>query len=189
VEAKTGNVKPSIKLPGAVHGFKIDEQAGKIYAVLTKESLIGVIDIATNEVTAKWPLTLSDAGSPIAQDVEHHLLFVGCPKTKPMVIAFDSKTGKEAESLAIPAGIDDIHFDVQRQRIYASCSDQALVVIERVDGKLQIVEKIATPKDSRTCLWAQGRLYLGVPKQDGKDGPEIRIYEPRPTNVARANAK
>src|SRR3974390_709209 len=48
LDARTGAVKAPINLPGAVHGFRIDKKAGKIYAVLTKPNLIAVIDIATH---------------------------------------------------------------------------------------------------------------------------------------------
>ena len=188
INAKTGEVNATINLPGAVHGFKIDKKAGKIYAVLTKASLIAVIDIAKREITDKFPLTLSDAGSPIAQDSENGLLFIGCPKQKPMVVVFDTKTGKEIGSVVIPAGVDDVHYDARRKRIYASCSDKALVVIEKVGEKFEVVASIETPKDSRTCAWSKGKLYVGVPKQDGKDGPEVRIYEARPVIDRSASA-
>ncbi len=187
LDAKTGARMTTIALPGAVHGFKIDKKAGKIYAVLTKQSLIAVIDVAKHEVTDTWPLTLSDAGSPIAHDSDNGLLFVGCPKAKPMMIVFDTKSGKEMASVAIPAGVDDIHFDSKRRRIYASCSAGALVVIERVGEKFEIVQTIETPKDSRTCAWSKGTLFLGVPKQDGNNGPEIRVFE-APEIAATANS-
>ena len=180
LDAKTGEIKFAFALPGSVHGFKIDKKAGKIYAVLTKASLIAVLDIAKHEITDKVPLTLSDAGSPVAQDADNGLLFVGCPKMKPMVVVFDTKRGKEIASVVIPAGIDDLHFDSKRNRLYASCSDSALVVIEKVGDKYEVVAKLETPKDSRTCVWSKGTLYLGVPKQEGKDGPEVRIFEARP---------
>lgn len=180
LDARTGEIKASIKLPGAMHGFKIDKQAGKIYAVLTKPSLVAVIDLAKHEVTDKFDLTVSAAGSPIAYDASNGLLFVGCPKKQPMVVVFDAKTGKELASVDIPAGIDDLHFDKQRNRLYASCSDSALVVIEKQNAKYEVVARLETPQDSRTCAWSSGKLYLGVPRQAGKDGPEVRIYEARP---------
>lgn len=180
LDAKTGELKGTINLPGAVHGFRIDRKAGRIYAVLTKESLVAVVDIETNKVTDKYPLTLSDAGSPIAQDAEQGLLFVGCPKKKPMVVIFDTKTGKEVGSVEIPGGVDDVYFDSRRHRLYASCSDQALVVIEKVKDKYEVVGKVETPKDSRTCVFSRGKLYLGVPKVEGKDGPEVWIFEAKP---------
>lgn len=180
LDARTGEIKAAINLPGAVHGFKIDKKAGRIYAVLTKPNLVAVIDIASHEVVDKFDLTISDAGSPIAQDSANGLLFVGCPKKQPMVVVFEAKTGKEIASVEIPAGIDDLHFDKQRNRLYASCSDSVLAVIEKTGDKYEVVARLETPKDSRTCVWSSGKLYLGVPRQEGKDGPEVRIYEARP---------
>jgi DNA-binding beta-propeller fold protein YncE len=179
-DAKSGELKQSVNLPGAVHGFRIDKKAGKIYAVLTKPNLIAVIDRSNHEIVNQFPLTLSDAGSPIAQDVENGLLFVGCPKQQPMVVVFDIKSGKEVGSVEIPAGVDDVHFDARRNRLYASCSAGSLVVIEKHGDTCDIVARLETPKDSRTCTWKGGKLYLGVPKQDGMEGPEIRVYEARP---------
>lgn len=48
LDATTGAVKSSLKMPGDVHGFRIDRNASKIYVVLTKPSLIAVVDIASN---------------------------------------------------------------------------------------------------------------------------------------------
>jgi DNA-binding beta-propeller fold protein YncE len=184
-DAATGDLKAKVSLPGAVHGFRIDKKAGKIYAVLTKPNLVAVIDLSSHEVVSQFPLTLSDAGSPIAQDAETGLLFVGCPKQKPMVVVFDVTTGKEVGSVEIPAGIDDIHFDSRRNRVYASCGSGALVVIEKHGDAYEIAAQLETPKDSRTCAWKAGKIYLGVPKQEGKEGPEIRIYEARPVIAAK----
>jgi len=184
-DATSGDLKASVNLPGAVHGFKIDKKAGKIYAVLTKPSLIAVIDLSNHEIVKQYPLTLSDAGSPIAQDADNGLLFVGCPRQKPMVVIFDAPTGKEAGSVEIPGGVDDIHFDSRRNRLYASCSAGALVVIEKHGDAYEVAARIETPKDSRTCAWKAGKLYLGVPKQENTEGPEIRIYEARPVIAAK----
>ena len=176
LDAKTGEAKAPIKLPGSVHGFEIDSAAGRIFAVLTKPSLVGVVDLAKGEVTGKHPLTLSDAGSPVAYASADGLLFVGCPK-KPMVVVFDAKTGKELAGVEIPGGVDDVHYDAKLKRLYASCGDGALCVVEKKGDKYEVAAKLETPKSSRTCAFGDGRLYLGVPKQPGREGPEIRVYE------------
>lgn len=180
LDATTGQVSASMSLPGAVHGFKIDKKAGTIFGVLTKPSLIAVINIDKHKVVETFALTVSDAGSPIAQDVDNGLLFVGCPKAKPKVLVFDVKTGKEVASVDIPAGVDDLHFDSKRHSLYASCSAEALVVIERTADTYAVISKLPTPKDSRTCAWSHGKLYLGVPKSESTEGPEIWIYDAPP---------
>src|SRR6266478_4699387 len=54
-DATTGELKQSVNLPGAVHGFRIDKKAGKIYAVLTKPNLIAVIDLSNHEIVNQFP--------------------------------------------------------------------------------------------------------------------------------------
>jgi DNA-binding beta-propeller fold protein YncE len=186
LDAKTGEVKESIKLPGSSHGFRIDKKAAKIFVVMTKPATIGVVDLVKNEVTDKFSLTLSDGGSPIAYDAKDNLLFIGCPK-KPMVVVFDAKTGKELTSIAIPSGVDDLHFDSKRGRLYASCADSVLAVIEKKGDVYEVIARLETPKSSRTCAFSGtvGKLYLAVPKQKDKDGPEIWVYEAKPVNEAK----
>jgi DNA-binding beta-propeller fold protein YncE len=179
LDARAGGVKGAVKLPGSVHGFALDEKAGVAFAVLTRPSAIAVIDLGKNEVTRTFPLTLSDAGSPIAHDAANGLLFVGCPK-KPMVVVFDARTGKEVAGVEIPGGVDDVQFDAERNRVYASCGDGALVVIGKKGGTYAVTARLETPKFSRTCVYGDGRLYLGVPRQQGKDGPEVRVYQTKP---------
>jgi hypothetical protein len=42
-----------------------------------------------------------------------------------------------------------------------------------------MVEKVPTVKGAKTCLYVpdRGKLYLAVPRQEGKDGPEIHVYQ------------
>ena len=67
--------------------------------------------------------------------------------------------------------------------MYASCADGFLVVLSQADpDHLEVLEKIPTAKGARTCLYVpeKGRLYLAVPRQEGKEGPEIRVYQVKP---------
>lgn len=184
LDAKTGDVKATVKLPGAVHGFKIDKKAMKVFAVLTKPNVIGVVDLTKNETVEQFPMSNADGGSPIAYDAANNLLFIGCPK-KPMVVVMDAKTGKELTNIVIPAGIDDTHFDSRRNRLYCSTSDSALVVIEKKGTQYEVIAKMDTPKNSRTCVWSSGKLYLGVPKGENAEGPQVRVYEAHPVTDAK----
>jgi DNA-binding beta-propeller fold protein YncE len=176
LDGRSGELAASVKLPGSIHGFVIDEAHARAFAVLTKPNVVAVIDLAKNEVTQKYPLTLSDAGSPIAYDAANRLLFVGCPRKKPMVVVFDAETGKEVTAVAIPGGVDDVQFDAERNRLYASCGDNALVVIAKDGAAYRILAQLETPKFSRTSVYNSGKLYLGVPKQADTDGPAVRVY-------------
>lgn len=180
-DAKTGEPKTKVELPGEAHGILVDAKAEKLFVSLTGPSQIGVIDLTKQVLTDKYPLTLAEGNSPIAHDAAEGRIYVGCRK-KPLVVVLDSKTGKELLSIAIPAGVDDLQFDAARGRLYASCDD-GLAVIERKGEKYETLVTLNTPKASRTCTFsdALGKLYLAVPKQEGKDGPEVRVYKANPT--------
>ncbi len=109
-------------------------------------------------------------------------VFVGCRK-KPTVVVLDGKTGKEVVSIEIPGDIDDLFYDAKRERLYASCGDGFLAVIQRKEtDRFEVIERIPTGKLARTCLFdsESGRLYLPIPRQPGKDLPELRIFQARP---------
>src|SRR5262249_11390851 len=108
-------------------------------------------------------------------------VFVGCRK-EPMVVVMDSKTGKELAGVEIPSDIDDLLFDVKSGRVYAICGGGAVAVIEKVGNKYEVVAKVETPKSARTATISPtgNRLFLGVPVQDGKGDPEVRVFAIKP---------
>jgi hypothetical protein len=67
--------------------------------------------------------------------------------------------------------------------LYAICGDGFVVVLKQSGADhVETVEKIATAKGARTGLFVpeSGKLYLAVPRQEGADGPELRIYQAKP---------
>jgi hypothetical protein len=127
------------------------------------------------------PLAGEDGGAnqSVALDEPNKRLFVGC-RTNPAVVVMDTETGKEITKVAIPAGIDDLFFDAQRKRLYAACAEGFLAVIRQVDAdRYEALEKIATVADAKTAFYDPdtSKLYLAVPLQPGKKGPEIRVYQ------------
>jgi hypothetical protein len=186
--AKTGEEKAKIDLGSATKEFRVDKKAGKLFVNLAKPSEIAVVDLAKNEVEVKHKLTRTDRNGPLAYDSADKLFFVGCGGKMPMIVVVDAKTGKELTSVEIPGGIDNLHWDSKRKRLYASCGDGFLVVIEKKGDKYDLIAKIETPKKSKTSVFSGGlgRLYLGVPHLEGSDiGPEVRVYQALPVIEAK----
>ena len=79
------------------------------------------------------------------------------------------------------SGVDDLFFDTTRDRLYATCGEGSLAVLERGDGgRFAVAEKIPTRKLARTCLFdpASGRLFVILPRTDARTPPELRVYRP-----------
>ena len=182
IDPKTLKVKATIKLPGPPEAFQLHPSQPRLYVNTLKPAQVAVVDTEKNEVIAKFPLTLAEANYPLALDATGGRVFVGC-REKPMVVVLDMKTGKEVGSVAIPGDIDDLFYDAKRQRLYAACGEGFLAVVGvKANDRYEVVERLATGKLARTCLFDErsGRLYVPVPRQKDKDGPNLLIFQARP---------
>jgi DNA-binding beta-propeller fold protein YncE len=182
IDAKTFEIRADVKLPGQIEGFQLDSNRPRIYLNIPSPSQVAVIDTEKNEVAGSYPLHLASANYPLAVDSANHRLLIGCRKA-PMVIVLDSESGKEITSIPIAGDIDDLFYDAKRKRIYASCGEGFISVIRQIDADhYEAGAKIATAKGARTSIFDAdtGRYYLAVPRQSGKSGPEIWVYQARP---------
>jgi DNA-binding beta-propeller fold protein YncE len=182
LDAKTGAVKARIPTGGKTEGFHVDKKANKLFINVLSPSVVAVIDLGKNEVVDRFKLTKTVSNGPLAYDDEAGLLFVGCGGKAPMIIAVDSRTGMELASVVIPAGIDNLHYDSKRSRLYASCGDGAVAVVERKGDRYELIAKVETAKKAKTSAYHSGlgRLYVGVPRVDGTEAPQVLVYEARP---------
>jgi DNA-binding beta-propeller fold protein YncE len=187
LDAKTGEVKNRIATGGKTEEFRVDKKANKLFINLRSPSVVAVIDLSKNEVVERFKLTKTETNGPLAYDDKAGLLFVGCGGKAPMIIAVDAKTGMELASVVIPAGIDNLHYDSQRNRLYASCGDGAVAVVEKKGDQLALLAKVDTPKRAKTSVYhsGSGRLYVGVPRVEGTDAPQVLVFEARPMIEAK----
>jgi DNA-binding beta-propeller fold protein YncE len=183
IDAQSFDLKTDIILPGPAEAFQLETGRPRLYVNVPSLSQVLMIDTDKNEiVNPPYPLKLAGGNYALALDEANHRLLVGCRK-KPMLVVMNADTGSEITSVPIPADTDDVFYDAKRKRVYASCGEGFLAVIRQIDADhYESLEKVATVKDARTCFFDanMGRLYLAVPRQPGKDGPEIRIYQARP---------
>jgi DNA-binding beta-propeller fold protein YncE len=179
IDAQSYDLRADIKLPDTAEGFQKETKRPRMYVNAPGANVVAVVDTDKNEVVSTFPTTTATAAYPLVLDEANHRIYVACRK-KPMVLALDSESGKEIAAAEIAGGVDDLWLDPGRKRLFASCGDGELVVLKVVDADhLETLEKVETPKGARTCLYVpeSGRLYLAVPRQEGKQGPEIRIYQ------------
>lgn len=170
-----------IALPGAAEGFQVAAGQPLLYLVIPAPSQVAVIDVEKREIVASHPLKMAGGGHPLAIDTADKRVFVGC-RQAPKVVVMNGESGQEITAVDIPQEIDDLHYDAKRKRLYASCGEGFLAVIRQADpDHYEVVDKVPTVKGAKTSLFdpATGRIYLAVPRQAGKTGPEIHVYQIR----------
>lgn len=157
IEKTVANIPTGQKLEFAVSG-----RNGKLYVNGAGKSEILRIDVHSNQVDARWPVSNCKSPHGLAIDREAQRLFSSCVNKVLVVVNVDS--GATVASLPIGAGTDAAAFDPRRKLIFSSNGrDGTLSVIEEKDPQTYVsVATVKTMVSARTMdLDPQsGRIYL-----------------------------
>src|SRR5439155_5262691 len=150
IDAKTFETLAEIKVLGQPESFLLESKRSRLYLNVPSAREVTVIDTQKKKAIADYKLTLAEKNYPMALDEANHRLFIGC-RSKPMIVVLDTETGKEVTSVPIPGDIDDVFYDAKRKRIYASCGEGFLAVIQQTDADhYELLAQIATVTGART---------------------------------------
>ncbi len=181
VNPATGVLTVRIPLKGHPESFQIEQDGNYLLANVPDAQQIAVIDRQLRTVVEAWPLKDFRANFPMALDEGDHRVFVGCRDPARLVV-LDAKDGRTVADLPLSGDTDDLFYDGARRRIYASCGEGFIDVIDQRDvDDYKPLEKISTAPGARTCLFSLdlNQLYLAVPRL-GERPAEIRVYQVQP---------
>lgn len=179
LDARTMKQTASIPLAAHPESFQLETSGSRIFVNVPDAKQIAVIDREKQTVTATWPMTTFQANFPMALDEANHRLFVGCRQPARLVV-FDTSAGKSITDLAISGDTDDLFYDAKRKRLYVSCGEGFIDVVEQRDAdSYRLRERIPTRAGARTSFFSAelAEFYLAVP-QRGKQEAEIRVFQP-----------
>ncbi len=177
ISAESFNKVGDIKLAGHPESFQLEQNGQRIFVNVPDAGHVAVVDRAKRAVIATWPLTGFKANFPMALDEKHQRLFIGCRHPAKLLV-LDTRDGRHVADVTISGDTDDLFYDAARKRIYLSCGEGFLNVIEQTNADTyQLREKITTASGARTSYFsaASRELYLAVPAR-GKQGAEVRVY-------------
>jgi hypothetical protein len=116
----------------------------------------------------------------MALDEPTHRLFIGCRKPAKLVI-LDTRTGAVTADVPISEDTDDLFYDARRKRVYVSCGEGFIDVVEQDQtGKYERAEHLESFSGARTSYFSpeSDRFYLAVP-QKADQSAAIKIYQPK----------
>jgi YVTN family beta-propeller protein len=179
VRVLVGMHQSTFKLAGHPESFQLEKPGWRVFVNIPDAKQIAVIDAKKDSVVTNWPMQDFQANYPMALDEPNHRLFVGCRKPARLVI-FDTEAGKPISDLAISGDTDDLFYDAKRKRIYISCGEGFVDVVEQSSAdNYQRIAQVPTAAGARTCFFSPDldRLYVAVPDR-GNQKAEIRVYQP-----------
>jgi len=181
VNPTTGVLTGSIELLGHPESFQLEPDGDRMFVNVPDARHVAIIDRSTRTLSEGWSLPNAQANFPMALDETNHRLFVGC-RNPARLLVLDTGTGKTLSDLEISGDSDDLFYDSRRKRLYVSCGEGIVDVIEQRDAdQYRVLQKIQTSPGARTSFFSPelNQFYLAVP-QHGERPAEIRVYEIAP---------
>jgi len=170
-----------IKLPGHPEGFQIDVARAKVFINVPDADQIIVADLTSYEVQASWPTSGASSNFPMA--IDHGSSRIATVFRHPSKLEIlDEATGAQTGSIETCGDADDVFFDDKRQRIYVSCGEGVIDVIQRDGDSLHSLERVATSNGARTSLFVPELDRLFVAARGPWYGPGAAIMVFRPTS-------
>ncbi len=161
-------------LPGnSNEGMIIDRGGKKLYVNLTGTDEIGVIDLNTRQLIARWPLPDVHVAHAIALDEPNHRLFTATRKPSQFLV-FNTDTGKVVATLPCVGVNSDMSFDVARKLIYVTGSEAASVFEQLDADHYEHIAEVPTAYRAKSSVFVPElkRLYVA---DSGKGKPDAKL--------------
>jgi DNA-binding beta-propeller fold protein YncE len=179
IDVAKNKVIGTIALPGTPE-FARSDGAGHVFVNIEDKNEVAVLDLASQKVTAVWPLTGCERPTGLALDARNGRSFSGCGNA--VMVVSDTRLGKSIATLPIGHGVDGVEFDVLLQNAYSANGEGTLTVVhEGPDPQhFAVAETLPTARGARTIALdaATHRLYL--PTAQFGPTPAATTETPRP---------
>jgi DNA-binding beta-propeller fold protein YncE len=177
--AATGQKTADIRLPAHPESFQVTADASRAFVNLPDAQQIAVVDLAARRQIAKIEF-YARSNFPMALDESGQRLFV-VYRSPATLAVFDTVRGVAVASLRTCGDADDVFFDRRRDRLYVSCGDGVVAIVQQNGTAYREVARIPTSSGARTSLFVPelDRLYVAVRARGGAPAA-IWIFRPLP---------
>ncbi len=184
INATNYNIVGDIRLDGHPESFQIEGEKGapghkqRIFINIPQSKSLEVVDSQKRAVYKTWPIVNAQNNFPMALDEANHRLFVGT-RDLPKLMVFDTNSGKVVSILDIANDADDIFYDTLKKRIYVSCGEGFVNIIQQQDpNHYSTIASIPTAPGARTSLFVPElhRFYLAIPHIANQES-KILVYQ------------
>jgi DNA-binding beta-propeller fold protein YncE len=180
IDTQNFKLTGDITLPGTKsEAMAIDRSGTKLYVNLRGPDEIGVVDLPSRQLVARWPIPEAKNENALVLDEANHRLF-SATHTPPKLFVFDIDTGKVIASLPCAENSDDMGYDPVRKRIYIT-GDGTASVFEQQDADHYVhIAEVPTGYRAKTSIFVPelNRLYIAVASRGKRVAGKLAIPEP-----------
>jgi hypothetical protein len=163
LDPASGSVVARAKLSAHPEGFQLDPAAHRAFVNVPDAHEIAVIDLAAGRQAASWPMPDLRANFPMARDVNSGFLAVVFRNPARLVL-LDAASGAIKASIKTCGDADDVFFDTKRRRLYVSCGEGSVDVLQQDGSTYRRLNLLKTASGARTSLFVPDldRLFVAA---------------------------
>jgi len=173
------SVASDIKLPAHPEGFQLDPSTRRAFVNVPDAGQVAVVDLTAGKQIASWRVPGLKANFPMALDSTGSVLATVF-RSPPRLVLLDTKTGVVTANLPICGDADDVFFDAKRQRLYVSCGEGMVDVLQGDVAGYHPLARIPTHSGARTSLFVPELDRLFVAARAGLLGSDAALLVFRP---------
>jgi WD40 repeat protein len=157
---KIGN----IELPAHPESFQLS--GNLVYINIPGKDLIAVADLEKLKILSQWSIKDAMSNYPMALYTADKLLITGC-REPAKILVYNYMKGEYISSVKCDGDIDDLFFDPVSSRLYATCGEGYLDIMQYSrTGGLKMIKKLATGSRARTSIYVPelNKIFIAIPK-------------------------
>jgi YVTN family beta-propeller protein len=180
IDPATRTRAADIRLKGHPEGFQIDETGGQVFVNVPDAREIEVVDLAAAATNRSVPTQGLKSNFPMAIDGEAHRVLVVF-RSPPILMALSSQDGSVTGRIETCGDADDVFVDSKRRRVYVSCGEGLVDVLERREAGYARLARAPTVSGARTSLFVPelDRLFVAV-RARSSEPAAIWVFHPAP---------
>jgi DNA-binding beta-propeller fold protein YncE len=166
-----------IRLKAHPEGFQIDQTGTQVFVNVPDAQEIVVVDLATGS-TVSLPTQEGGSNFPMAIDGEAHRV-LSVFRRPPSLVALSSQDGHVAAKVDTCGDADDVFVDNKRHRVYVSCGQGVVDVLESHEQDYRQLARVPTVAGARTSLFVPelDRLFVAV-RAASSEPAAIWVFRP-----------
>jgi DNA-binding beta-propeller fold protein YncE len=176
-------VASRVQLAAHPEGFQLDAASHRALVNVPDAGQIAVLDLAAGRQVATWRVPALKANFPMALDQAGARAAVVF-RSPARLVLLDTRSGGVAANIETCSDADDVFFDARRLRIYVSCGEGAVDVMQEQAGSYRLLKRIKTTTGARTSLFVPELDRLFVAARVGLlgygSGAAILVFRPQP---------
>jgi DNA-binding beta-propeller fold protein YncE len=179
IDPATRTKAADIRLRGHPEGFQIDETGTQVFVNVPDAREIEIVDLAAGSVRS-LPTQGAASNFPMAIDGEAHRVLVVF-RSPPTLMALSTQDGRVAAKLETGGDADDVFVDARRRRVYVSCGEGVVDVLEQGEAGYRHLARVPTVSGARTSLFVPefDRLFVAV-RPRSNEPAAIWVFRPAP---------